>query len=57
MAVEVVVLAAAFEAQPTAKRIEDGQGEGVLEHDLWAPGANSLMSAHDTTGLPLAPPR
>jgi hypothetical protein len=57
MAVEVLVLAAAFEAQPTAERIEDGQGEGVLEHDLWAPGANSLMSAHDTTGLPLAPPR
>jgi hypothetical protein len=46
----------AFAAQPTSLGT-DRPGEGAREREPWVPGANMLMSAHDATALPLAPPR
>jgi hypothetical protein len=46
----------AFAAQPTSLPT-DRKAEGAREREPWVPGANMLMSAHDTTAMPLAPPR
>ena len=45
----------AFAAQPTSVRA-DRRGE-VDEVELWIPGTNMLMSAHEPSIAPLVPPR
>jgi hypothetical protein len=53
----LVVIAAAFAAQPTSVHDGHSQGAPALQRELWVPGANALMSAHEATALLLVPPR
>lgn len=46
----------AFAAQPTSVRA-DRPGGAVQQRQLWVPGTNMLMSAHEPSVIPLAPPR
>jgi hypothetical protein len=57
LAAAAVGISAAFAAQPTSERAGVRQGEEAPQRESWAPGANALMSAHDSTTLLLTPPR
>jgi len=46
----------AFAAQPTSVRGDRRNGE-VQQRELWVPGTNMVMSAHEANVAPLAPPR
>jgi hypothetical protein len=49
-------IGAAFAAQPTSVRADRPSGV-VQQRAPWVPGANMLMSAHEPSAAPLAPPR
>jgi hypothetical protein len=49
-------IGAAFAAQPTSVRADRPNGD-VQRRAPWVPGTNMLMSAHEPTAAPLAPPR
>jgi hypothetical protein len=46
----------AFAAQPTSVRADRPNGV-VQQRAPWVPGTNMLMSAHEPSAAPLAPPR
>jgi hypothetical protein len=46
----------AFAAQPTSVRADRISG-AVQQRQPWVPGTNMLMSAHEPSVVPLAPPR
>jgi hypothetical protein len=46
----------AFAAQPTSVRA-DRRSEEAQQRESWVPGTNMLMSAHERSAAPLAPPR
>jgi len=46
----------AFAAQPTSVRA-DRRSEEAQQREPWVPGTNMLMSAHEPSAMPLAPPR
>jgi hypothetical protein len=50
------VIGAAFAAQPTSVRADRPNGV-VQQRTPWVPGTNMLMSAHEPSAAPLAPPR
>jgi hypothetical protein len=54
-AAAAIAIGVAFAAQPTLRG--DRPGGRARERDPWVPGANMLMSAHEATAPPLAPPR
>ncbi len=56
IAAAVFAVGASFAAQPTSVRA-DWRSTDLQERELWAPGANMLMSAHESSLSPLAPPR
>jgi hypothetical protein len=49
-------IGAAFAAQPTSVRADRPNG-AVQQRAPWVPGTNMLMSAHEPSAAPLAPPR
>jgi hypothetical protein len=49
-------IGAAFAAQPTSVRADRRSGI-VQQRAPWVPGTNMLMSAHEPSAAPLAPPR
>jgi hypothetical protein len=49
-------IGAAFAAQPTSVRA-DRPNRVVQQRTPWVPGTNMLMSAHEPSAAPLAPPR
>ena len=49
-------IGAAFAAQPTSVRADRRTSE-AREREPWVPGTNMLMSAHEVSATPLAPPR
>jgi hypothetical protein len=49
-------IGAAFAAQPTSVRADRPAGV-VQQRAPWVPGTNMLMSAHEPSAVPLAPPR
>jgi hypothetical protein len=46
----------AFAAQPTSVHADRPDG-AVQQRQLWVPGTNMLMSAHEPSTIPIAPPR
>jgi hypothetical protein len=56
IAAAVFAVGAAFAAQPTSVHA-DWRSTDLHQRELWAPGANMLMSAHESSMSPLAPPR
>ena len=44
----------AFAAQPTSTRAD--RRDEVMERQPWVPGTNMVMSAHEASMPPLAPP-
>jgi hypothetical protein len=49
-------IGAAFAAQPTSVRADRPSGV-AQQRAPWVPGTNMLMSAHEPSAAPLAPPR
>ena len=49
-------IGAAFAAQPVSVRA-DRDHPRSRDRDLWMPGADMVMSAHEPDDVPLAPPR
>jgi hypothetical protein len=56
MACAAFAIGVAFAAQPTSMRADRESGN-PSERDPWVPGANMVMSAHESDVDPLAPPR
>ena len=56
IAAALFAVGASFAAQPTSVHA-DWLTADLHERALWAPGANMLMSAHESSASPLAPPR
>ncbi|MEA3151029.1 MAG: hypothetical protein QOD56_1968 [Gammaproteobacteria bacterium] len=54
-ATAIFAIGVAFAAQPISEHAERGNG-GELEHAPWVPGTSMLMSAHEPSVAPLAPP-
>jgi hypothetical protein len=52
----IFAIGAAFAAQPTSVRADRPSGV-VQQRSPWVPGTNMLMSAHEPSAAPLAPPR
>jgi hypothetical protein len=50
-------IGAAFAAQPTSVRADRPNSGVVQQRTPWVPGTNMLMSAHEPSAAPLAPPR
>jgi hypothetical protein len=50
-------IGAAFAAQPTSVRADRPNSGVVQQRSPWVPGTNMLMSAHEPSAAPLAPPR
>jgi len=53
----VFAIGAAFAAQPTSVRADRPNNGVVQQRAPWVPGTNMLMSAHEPSAAPLAPPR
>jgi hypothetical protein len=56
-AAAVIAIGAAFAAQPTSVRADRPNNGVVQQRAPWVPGTNMLMSAHEPSAAPLAPPR
>jgi hypothetical protein len=53
----VFAIGAAFAAQQTSVRADRPNNGVVQQRSPWVPGTNMLMSAHEPSAAPLAPPR
>ena len=53
----LLAIGAAFAAEPTSLRQDWGEGPILQGLEPWAPGTNSLMSAHDPDLSISAPPQ
>jgi hypothetical protein len=51
----IFAIGVAFAAQPISEHA-DWSSEGEQQRALWIPGTNMLMSAHEGSIAPLAPP-
>jgi hypothetical protein len=56
-AAAAIAIGAAFAAQPTSVRADRPSNGVVQQRAPWVPGMNMLMSAHEPSAAPLAPPR
>jgi hypothetical protein len=56
-AAALFAIGAAFAAEPTSLREDWGERALLQSQEPWAPGTNSLMSAHDPDQAILAPPQ
>jgi hypothetical protein len=54
-AVAVFAIGAAFAAQPVSERADRWGGE-LKARTPWAPGTNGVISAYESSSLPVAPP-
>ena len=55
-ATAVFAIGVAFAAEPVSERV-DRADQDVQLRAPWVPGTNMLMSAHESSIAPLAPPR